>query len=64
MKKTNNDCELTRISGELEGLSRRLEFIKKYYKSSDYRGDLSSEIERVENEINELKNKENDIRRN
>jgi hypothetical protein len=64
MKKTNNDCELTRISGELEGLSRRLEFIKKYNKSSDYRGDLSSEIERVENEINELKNKENDIRRN
>jgi hypothetical protein len=64
MRYTNKDCELIRISGKLEGLDRHLTFIKEYTKSSDYRGDLSSEIERVENEINQLKNKENDIRRN
>jgi len=63
MKYTNEDCELIRISGKLEGLNGYLTFIKKYSKSTDYRGDLSDEIKRVETEINELKTEEDDIRR-
>jgi len=63
MKYTNEDCELIRISGKLEGLNGYLTFIKKYSKSPDYRGDLSDEIKRVETEINELKTEEDDIRR-
>ena len=63
MKYTNEDCELIRISGKLEGLTQHLTFIKKYNESPDYRGDLSDEIKRVEIEINELKTEEDDIRR-
>jgi hypothetical protein len=63
MRYTNEDCELIRISGKLEGLNGYLTFIKEYSKSPDYRGDLSDEIKRVETEINELKTEEDDIRR-
>ena len=63
MRYTNEDCELIRISGKLEGLNQYLTFIKKYNESPGYRGDLSDEIKRVETEINELKIEEDDIRR-
>jgi hypothetical protein len=63
MRYTNEDCELIRISGKLEGLNQHLTFIKKYNESPDYRGDLSDEIKRVETEINDLKTEEDDIRR-
>ena len=63
MKYTNKDCELIRISGKLEGLNRHLTFIKKCSESLDYRVDLTDEIKRVETKINELKIKEDDIRR-
>ena len=63
MRYTNEDCELIRISGKLEGLNGLLTYIKKYNESLDYRGDLSDEIKRVETEINELKTEEDDIRR-
>ena len=35
MKYTNEDCELIRISGKLEGLNQHLTFIKKYNESPD-----------------------------
>jgi hypothetical protein len=63
MRYTNEDCELIRISGKLEGLNRHLTFIKKCSESLDYRVDLTDEIKRVKTKINELKIKEDDIRR-
>jgi len=49
------DAEKVRLTGLLNGLTKYLDFISEYAKSSEYRGDMSSEINRVSEEVEKVK---------
>ena len=52
--KTNKECEVTRLTGLLEGLTRTYNSLTKV--SSDSRYNLTDEINRIESEIQITKN--------
>ena len=63
---TNLECDIVAVKGYLYGLNYRLNSLVRVSNSSDYRGDLSDEIKRVQLEIeeNEIKLSELEIRLN
>jgi hypothetical protein len=48
---TNLECDIIALEGYLKGLNYRLNSLIKLSNSPDYRGDLTDEIKRVEEEI-------------
>jgi len=48
---TNLECDIIALKGYLEGLDYRLTSLIRINDNPDYRGDLSDEIKRVEEEI-------------
>jgi hypothetical protein len=54
---TNEYAEKIRLSGLLDGLNHRLDFISKYSSSPEYRGDMTDEIARVKSEIHTVETK-------
>lgn len=54
--KTNKECEVIRLTGYLEGLTRTYNSIVKL-QSSDSRYDLTDEINRIKGEIQVTKQK-------
>jgi hypothetical protein len=57
---TNEESEITRLRGYLEGLNTRYNSLVKISKNPIYKSDLKEEIEKVLNEIKEVKIKLND----
>lgn len=57
---TNEDAEKAALKGYLEGLNIRYNSLVKISKNPIYKSDLKGEIEKVLNEIKEVKNKLND----
>ena len=57
---TNEDAEKAALKGYLEGLNIRYNSLVKISKNPIYKSDLKEEIEKVLNEIKEVKNKLND----
>ena len=48
---TNDECEIIRLKGKLEGLTQYHDGLIKVSERPDNRSDLSEEIKRVKNEI-------------
>jgi hypothetical protein len=48
---SNLECDIIAVEGYLSGLNYRLNSLIKLSNSTDYRGDLTDEIKRVEEEI-------------
>jgi len=57
---TNEEAEIARLRGYLEGLNYRYNSLVSISKNPLYKSDLKEEIERVLSEIKEVKNKLND----
>ena len=57
---TNEEAEIARLRGYLEGLNYRYNSLVSISKNPLYKTDLKEEIEKVLNEIKEVKNKLND----
>jgi len=57
---TNEDAEKAALKGYLEGLNYRYNSLVKISKNPIYKSDLKEEIEKVLNEIKEVKKKLND----
>jgi hypothetical protein len=57
---TNEDAEKAALKGYLEGLNYRYNSLVSISKNPIYKSDLKEEIEKVLNEIKEVKNKLND----
>jgi hypothetical protein len=57
---TNEEAEIARLRGYLEGLNYRYNSLVGISKNPLYKSDLKEEIEKVLNEIKEVKNKLND----
>jgi hypothetical protein len=49
---TNKECEIIAIKGKLQGLNHYYLSLSKISKDPSYRGNLTEELKRVENEIN------------
>ena len=58
---TNDEVEIVSLKGKIEGLTSRLDALIRISNRDDYRGDLSTEIERVESEIKNKLEKINNI---
>lgn len=59
---SNLECDIIAVEGYLTGLNYRLNSLIKLSNSSDYRGDLTDEIERVRVEIEASEIKLNELR--
>jgi hypothetical protein len=57
---TNEEAEIAALKGYLEGLNYRYNSLVSISKNPLYKTDLKEEIEKVLNEIKEVKNKLND----
>jgi hypothetical protein len=57
---TNEEAEIARLRGYLEGLNYRYNSLVGISKNPLYKSDLKEEIEKVLTEIKEVKNKLND----
>ena len=57
---TNKEAEIATLNGYLEGLNYRYTSLVSISKNPLYKSDLKEEIEKVLNEIKEVKNKLND----
>ena len=57
---TNKEAEIAALKGYLEGLNYRYNSLVSISKNPLYKTDLKEEIEKVLNEIKEVKNKLND----
>jgi len=57
---TNEEAEIARLRGYLEGLNYRYNSLVSISKNPLYKSDLKEEIEKVLTEIKEVKNKLND----
>jgi hypothetical protein len=57
---TNEEAEIARLRGYLEGLNYRYNSLVSISKNPLYKSDLKEEIEKVLNEIKEIKVKLND----
>jgi hypothetical protein len=57
---TNEEVEIVRLKGYLEGLNYRYNSLVSISKNPLYKSDLKEEIEKVLTEIKEVKNKLND----
>jgi len=57
---TNEEAEIVRLRGYLEGLNYRYNSLVSISKNPLYKSDLKEEIENVLTEIKEVKNKLND----
>ena len=57
---TNKEAEIAALKVRLEGLNTRYKSLVKISKNPLYKSDLKEEIEKVLNEIKEVKNKLND----
>jgi hypothetical protein len=57
---TNKEVEIVALNGYLEGLNYRHTSLVSISKNPLYKSDLKEEIEKVLNEIKEVKNKLND----
>jgi len=57
---TNEEAEIVRLRGYLEGLNYRYNSLVSISKNPLYKSDLKEEIEKVLTEIKEVKNKLND----
>ena len=57
---TNKESEIATLNGYLEGLNYRYTSLVSISKNPLYKSDLKEEIEKVLNEIKEVKNKLND----
>ena len=57
---TNEEAEISRLKGYLEGLNYRYNSLVSISKNPLYKSDLKEEIEKVLTEIKEVKNKLND----
>lgn len=57
---TNEEAEIARLKGYLEGLNYRYNSLVSISKNPLYKSDLKEEIEKVLNEIKEIKVKLND----
>jgi predicted DNA-binding protein (UPF0251 family) len=57
---TNEEVEIVRLRGYLEGLNYRYNSLVGISKNPLYKSDLKEEIEKVLTEIKEVKNKLND----
>lgn len=57
---TNKEAEIAALNGYLEGLNYRYNSLVSISKNPLYKSDLKEEIEKVLNEIKEVKNKLND----
>lgn len=57
---TNEEAEIAALKGYLEGLKYRYNSLVSISKNPLYKTDLKEEIEKVLNEIKEVKNKLND----
>ena len=57
---TNKEAEIAALKGHLEGLNTRYNLLVKISKNPIYKSNLKEEIEKVLNEIKEVKSKLND----